>query len=67
MESLPAARPPPLAGRDVASQRVRAAHQPVSEFALSHQFSPQRPLTHTARQSLVIFWATLVHCSKCET
>lgn len=64
MASLHAAPPPPPAGRDVASQRVRASHQPVSTCHV--HLSPQNTF-NIQKAPLFIFWATLLCCSKCET
>lgn len=65
--SLRAAPPPPPAGRGVASQRVRASHQPVSTFAACHPFTSSKHLQYTG-SALVYFPGR--HCCivpKCET
>lgn len=67
MASLRAAPPPPPAGRGVASQRVRASHQPVSTFAACHPFTSSKHLQYT-ESALVYFPGR--HCCivpKCET
>lgn len=67
MASLRAAPPPPPAGRGVASQRVRASHQPVSTFAACHPFTSSKHLQYTG-SALVYFPGR--HCCivpKCET
>ena len=55
MASLRAAPPPLPAGRDVASQRVRASHQPVSTFAACHPFTSSKHLQYT--ESALVYFA----------